>query len=210
MNEMQEQALYNMQAELEFDEVAHIYTRNGMILPSVTTIMRPLTAYIYDIIPPDVLAAAAQKGTNVHRAVEFYEQYGWDKVAPEITGYVEAWKKFRIDHPDLEIVASEQRGYHPVYGYAGTMDIIARDVKNDSFHLMDIKTGSVASPMMWAVQLSAYAEMLRHFGIDVASKTVIHLINNGAYKLYKIDANEFSTFTACVVVKTYQQKMKGE
>lgn len=203
--------LQTIQDGLEFDEASHVYTRNGIILPSVTTIMKPLTQSIYDAIPSDVLANAAQRGTSIHRAVEFYEQYGWDKVDTLISGYVEAWKKFRADHPTFEIVASEQRGYHPVYGFAGTMDIVGIDSKYPKhIQLMDIKTGSVASPMTWAVQLSAYEEMLKYGNVGDVQKSVIHLMEDGTYKLYPIKDNEFLTFIACITIRNYQEKMKGE
>lgn len=41
--------------ELKFDERKHIYTLKGFELPSVTTLMNPLSDELYSAISPDVM-----------------------------------------------------------------------------------------------------------------------------------------------------------
>lgn len=56
--------------ELSFEEADHIYRLNGMEIPSVTTLMKPLSNAFYRDIDPGILERAAQRGTAVHNACE--------------------------------------------------------------------------------------------------------------------------------------------
>ena len=49
------------------------YILNGtQVLPSVTTLMKPLSDTLYAGIRPETLQAAAERGTEVHSAIEDY------------------------------------------------------------------------------------------------------------------------------------------
>ena len=63
--------------ELQFDDDKHIYKLNGIEIPSVTTIMKPLSNAEYNGISENTLRKAAEKGTAVHAA--------------------EMWAKFKIE-----------------------------------------------------------------------------------------------------------------
>lgn len=109
--------------ELTFEEQKHIYRLNGMMLPSVTTLMKPLSEDFYDGISPDVLDRAAKRGTAIHNAVENFAQFGIEDITPEYAGYFRAflsWWKARKPEP----LATEHRVYHKVLLYAGTVDLI--------------------------------------------------------------------------------------
>lgn len=56
--------------ELTFDERRHVYKLNGVALPSVTTVMKPLSGDVYDSIDKAILDRAAKRGTAVHNAIE--------------------------------------------------------------------------------------------------------------------------------------------
>ena len=56
--------------ELGFNESSHIYTLFGQKIPSVTQLMTPLSAAVYDGINTAVLSNAAERGTEVHQAAE--------------------------------------------------------------------------------------------------------------------------------------------
>lgn len=53
-----------------FDPESHTHLIGGKPVPGITTVIKPLTAY--DCIPAEVLRAAAEWGTNVHRTIELY------------------------------------------------------------------------------------------------------------------------------------------
>ena len=58
--------------ELKFEENRHLYMLDGQILPSVTTVMRPLDNALYQGIDEEIMKMAAHRGTAVHNAVENY------------------------------------------------------------------------------------------------------------------------------------------
>lgn len=144
----------NAPARFHFDEASHVYTLDGVVLPSVTTIIRPLVDFAG--IPADVLAAAAARGRAVHKACELDDMDDLDEssVAPELLGYVEAWRAFRRQMI-VEILDVERPLYHGVFRFAGTRDVRAK-LRDGSIWIIDRKTS--ASAERWhGVQLAGYA-----------------------------------------------------
>ena len=77
--------------ELKFDGIRHIYTLNGQILPSVTTVMKPLDHVLYSGIDESIMQMAASRGTAVHNAAENYALYGIEDIEPKYAGYFEGF-----------------------------------------------------------------------------------------------------------------------
>ena len=67
--------------ELQFCEKTHTYTVNGFVVPSVSEIMKPLSAAHYGGIDTDTLNKAANRGTIVHAAVENYLLFGIEDIS---------------------------------------------------------------------------------------------------------------------------------
>ena len=59
---------------LEYDDESHTYLCDGLIVPSVTEIIREHLGSKYDGVPDDVLAEAARKGTLLHEVIESAEK----------------------------------------------------------------------------------------------------------------------------------------
>ena len=59
---------------LEYDDESHTYLCDGLIVPSVTEIIREHLGSKYDGVPADVLAEAARKGTLLHEVIESAEK----------------------------------------------------------------------------------------------------------------------------------------
>lgn len=78
--------------ELSFIETEHKYLLNGIEIPSVTTLMNPLSSAEYGEIDRRILDKAAHRGTVVHNAIESYEKYGFDDISDEYAGYFQAYK----------------------------------------------------------------------------------------------------------------------
>ena len=51
--------------ELTFEEERHLYYLNGLEVPSVTTLMKPLSSDFYSTVDPEVLNKAAKRGTAI-------------------------------------------------------------------------------------------------------------------------------------------------
>ena len=60
-----------------FDPIEHIYRFDGQRVPSVTQILEPLIDY--SGVPNGVLQYAADRGTAVHLATEFYDDGDLDE-----------------------------------------------------------------------------------------------------------------------------------
>ena len=67
---------------LEFDEAGHIYRLDGIIIPSVSAVMAPLSKVKYDGINSRTLEKAAGKGTAVHNAIENWLKFDIEDVEP--------------------------------------------------------------------------------------------------------------------------------
>lgn len=61
---------------LEYDDESHTYLCDGLIVPSVTELIRDYLGSKYDGVPADVLAEAARKGTLLHKVIESAERSG--------------------------------------------------------------------------------------------------------------------------------------
>ena len=55
---------------LEFDDPTHTYRLDGLIIPSVSAILGPLSKAKYSGINERTLNRAADKGTAVHNSIE--------------------------------------------------------------------------------------------------------------------------------------------
>ena len=143
--------------ELEFFEEPHIYTLDGIEIPSVSTVMKPLSSSVYGEIDKDVLWMAANRGTIVHEAVENYVNYGIEDIDPKYGGYLDAFIQFWKDYKPTLLVA-EYRMYHKYLKYAGTSDLLV--LIDDELWLIDNKTSSRIEKMLTRVQLEAYKKAL--------------------------------------------------
>ena len=184
---------------LTFDEPTHTYRWNGVIVPSVTTIIKPLTSF--DGIPPDVLERKRQIGVAVHYACELIDQNRLDasSVAPEIAGYLVAYREFlAAKKPEWALI--ESRVYHPI-GFAGTLDCAGE--MDGGPALLDRKTGP-ESPAI-GVQLAAY---LKAANLPPNTRRyALHLREDGTYRLVEhTDRNDWPTFLSCLNLHNWRTK----
>ena len=185
--------------ELEFDDSKHVYKLNGAEIPSVTTIMKPLSNAEYSGISELTLQKAADKGTAVHNAAENWVKFQIDDIDPEYRGYFDAFLEWwNINDP--QVVGSEVRLYHKIMRYAGTADLIAW--LDGKITLIDYKKPSKLIEMNCGVQLEAYAKALASHGIDVQQKMILHLKRNGKFTEMKFQASDAKRWTVFGALKT--------
>jgi hypothetical protein len=135
-------------SKIEFLQDTHQYLYNGVLIPSVSAIIRDDK---YFGIPPHVLEKAAHRGTSVHLATEQIDTnrkvHIDDEYAPYVLQYA-LWKlKDNKDWTDVETIVYTE-------DYAGTVDRIKR--KGDKVLICDIKTTSKIYEDSLALQLAAY------------------------------------------------------
>lgn len=115
---------------IQFNEATHTYTKNGVILPSVTEITRFL-AYDYKTDRPWLAEEAARRGTAVHEACMLMDYGEEPEELPEIAGYLTAYRRFLADYrPDWTLIE------HPMgsvgMGYAGYAGPVRGDAGESS------------------------------------------------------------------------------
>lgn len=194
--------------ELNFEEKRHIYTINGQILPSVTTVMRPLDNEVYRGIDEDVMRMAADRGTAIHNAVENYVIYGIEDIEPKHRGYFDAFLRFWAEN-NPEPLATESRLYHKILRYAGTADLPC--VIGGKRVLIDYKTSAAVNKMLTGVQLEAYAKAYGSHGFKFDENAIVHLKNDGSYQMVRYKANDMESwevFSSLMVVWNHIQKYK--
>lgn len=165
--------------ELSFDDTTHTYTLNGLVIPSVSSIMEPLSSAKYAGISEKTLNRAADKGTSVHNAIENWIKFGIEDIQPEHRGYFDGFLEWWEKSGPIIVVGSEVRMYHKLMRYGGTIDLLA--YIGDELTLVDYKSTSALSDMTCGVQLEAYGQGLASHGIQVQRKKILHLKKDGKY-----------------------------
>ena len=192
--------------ELQFEPKKHIYKLNGLIVPSVTTLMNPLSREYYGGIDEKTLHNAAMRGDSVHSAIESYTLYGIKDIETENEGYLEAAIRWMKDY-NVEPHSSEARIYHKFLNYAGTLDLSC--LENGVSTLVDFKTTASFSPMLTGVQLEAYRKALESHGIHHDRKLIIQLKKDGTYirrDLFPPEIECWKTFNALITVSNYMKQ----
>lgn len=139
-----------------FDEFNHTYTLDGKELSGVTSLLsRQLFSDKYSGIPDDILAKAAEYGSNVHERIELSDTFGGGN-NDEI---VDVYRKFKAEH-GLTTLANEYLVSDNDY-IASSIDIVF-----ESYDLCDVKTTSKLDEeyLMWQLSIYAYLFELQNPG----------------------------------------------
>lgn len=138
---------------LEFIEDAHIYLYDGVILQSITQILKTKFGKKYDGIDKATLNRASELGTQTHEAIERYCRYGEESDIPELRNFKFLQKQygFNVIYNEIPVVLHDDSG-QPIS--AGRLDmVISMDGKNG---LADVKRTSTLDKEYLAYQLNLY------------------------------------------------------
>ena len=192
---------------LTFDEAAHRYFWDGQPVPNVTSILAPLVSF--DHIKPDVLEIARQKGVATHRMVELDCKGDLDEdTLPEwMRPALAQWRKFKAES-DFVMSESEHKVFHPVYKFAGTLDL--RGTMRGNVVFIDVKRSLAAGPVI-GYQISAYEHAYnaqQSVKSKLAKRYALKLSEVGPYRLEEFkDESDFSVFLSCLTVYRAKQKI---
>lgn len=182
---------------IAFDEAAHEYRVQGAVVPHVTGILKDLTDYRH--VDPEALERARQEGVAIHKMVELdvHDQLDIDSLPEWLHPRYSAWRKFLAD-TGFVCEWSERRVYHPVYRYAGTLDL--KGPMRQRRALIDLKRSFYGGRVI-GLQLAAYANAA---DCPDASRYALQLRDNGEYRLEPFeDKNDFNVFLACLTRKRF-------
>jgi hypothetical protein len=197
---------------LTFDAATHTYRFGGSVVRSVTQHLQALHSFAG--VPLDVLEAAQERGTYVHKMCELFDLGELDEVenakieGGRYVGYLDAWKRF-IDDFRPNWSGIECMGYSPLYRFAGAMDRHGTfERKAPGRWIPDIKT-SLQPHRVWGLQTAAYRQLLAEqdpaHALD--QRATVQLAANGAYKFIQwTDPADWPTFQALVTLNNWSTK----
>lgn len=172
---------------VEFLEDEHIYLCDGIILPSITQILKIKFGNKYDGISKEVLKRASELGTAVHQAIEDYEKYKLDRVGcTELRNYKFLKKTYKFECIDNEVPVILFKDDEPVA--CGRLDLVLEE--NKELGLGDIKRTSTLDKEYLAYQLNLYKIAYQQcYGKEIKFLRGIHL-RNDIRKYINIPINE--------------------
>lgn len=184
---------------LDFEEHGHVYRWDGMVIPSVTQILRDWSPTAH--IDPALLAVARQRGEEVHwaTALDDHCDLDPDSISDEIRPYLEAWRLFRAEH-HFEPRLIEHRVYCGKYGYAGQIDRIGSDRRSQV--LLDVKSGG--PDPTHGPQTAAYMEAA-HLPLT-SVRACVYLFSDGQYRYERhTSSRDMSVFLAALTYYNWKR-----
>lgn len=170
---------------LEYDDTTHTYLVNGIIVPSVTQVMRVKFGNKYEGIRSDVLNRAAERGTTIHKAIENYCK-GMDDGSKEVHNFNFLMNYYKIKPVKNEVPIILMVDNQPVI--AGRLDLVLQE--NDTLSLADIKTTSQLDKEYLAYQLNLYRlGYMQSYGERIDKLYGLHL-RGDKRKLVELPINE--------------------
>ena len=161
---------------VEFLEDSHIYLCDGMILPSITKIMKIKFGNKYDGIPEEILKRASEKGNRVHKAIEEFEKYNFNDIGcTELKNYKFLKKNYKFECLDNEVPVIIFKDDKPVA--CGRLDLVLEE--QGQVGLGDIKRTSVLDKEYLAYQLNLYRIGYQQcYGTEISFLRGVHLRDN--------------------------------
>lgn len=194
-------------ASFTFDEATHTYAIDGVRLPSVTEIIKPLSPD-WSMVDASILEAKRALGVAVHLACELSDSGELDEQSTDATvmQYVDSWRSF-LSHTGAAVVANERRMFHPMLRFAGTIDRVIQ-MPDGKTLVVDIKTASDAHPS-YGVQLAGYELLLSmDSSLRIDGRATVHLAEGG-YRLHMhTDPNDHPAFMGCLSILQWKESHK--
>ncbi|MGN1312238.1 MAG: hypothetical protein ACI4U4_04450 [Bacilli bacterium] len=158
---------------LEYIDETHTYIYDGVILPSITQMLKFKFGNKYNSVDEKVLKKAAEKGTAVHQAIEDYEKRSIDDAScVELRNYKFLKKQFDFKCLDNEVPIVLFYNDKPIA--AGRVDLIIED--KGKVGIADIKRTSVFDKEYVAYQTNLYRiGYQQSYGIEISFLRGIHL-----------------------------------
>lgn len=175
---------------LEFLPATHTYLYDGIMLPSVSRILESKFNGEYKNVPPAVLNNAAQRGTAVHKAIENYNNSGYDDGSEAVRNFKFLQKQYGFEVLDSELPLVLFKDDMPIA--CGRLDMTM--LMDGETGIADIKTVSSLNKEKIAYQLNLYRiGLMQSYGVDAKFLKIIHL-RDGIRKFIDSPINEGMTW----------------
>lgn len=184
---------------LEFYPETHTYLYDGLMLPSVSKILGSKYKNEYASVPPAVLNNAAKRGTAVHKAIENYNNSGYDDGSEAVRNFKFLQKQYGFEVLDSELPLVIFKDDIPIA--CGRLDMTM--LMDGQTGIADIKTVSVLNKEKIAYQLNLYRiGLMQSYGVDAKFLKIIH-IRDGIRKFIDSPINEGMTWE---LIEEYLEK----
>lgn len=171
---------------LEYIEETHTYLYDGVVLPSITQLLKTKFGGKYDGIPKDILERAADMGSAVHKSIEDFEKQGIESNLPELRNYKFLKKAYKFDCIDNEVPVVLFQDDEPIA--CGRLDLVLTE--GEQIGLGDIKRTSALDKYYLAYQLNLYRIAYQQcYGVEISFLRGLHL-RNDVRKYINIPINE--------------------
>ena len=175
---------------LEYFDETHTYLYDGIMLPSVTQILGVKYKNDYASVPPAVLDNAARRGTAVHKAIENYNNSGYDDGSEAVRNFKFLQKQYGFEVLDSELPIVIFKDDMPIA--CGRLDMTM--LMDGETGIADIKTVSTLNKEKIAYQLNLYRiGLMQSYGVDAKFLKIIHL-RDGIRKVIDSPINEGMTW----------------
>jgi hypothetical protein len=171
---------------LEYFDDEHLYLVDGVIVPSITQLLKKKFGKKYDGVSKSTLQRACDAGTAVHEAIERYCKDGEIADLPELRNFRFLQNKYKFEVIENEIPVILFLKDEPVS--AGRLDMVIK--MDDMIGGADIKRTSTLDKEYLAYQLNLYRIAYRQsYGIEWEFLRGIHL-REDVRKFVQIPINE--------------------
>ena len=159
----------------EYIDETHTYIYDGIVLPSITQILKVRFGGKYDGIPKATLDRAAEQGNAVHKAIEDYEKQGTESPLPELRNYKFLKRAYKFECLDNEVPVVLFRNEEPIA--CGRLDLVLTE--GGCVGLGDIKRTATLDKNYLAYQLNLYRIAYQQcYGTQISFLKGLHLRND--------------------------------
>lgn len=171
---------------LEYFDDTHEYLVDGVLVPSITQILKIKFGNKYDGVSQKILNRAAEKGTEVHEAIERYCKTGESSDLKEVRNFKFLQKQYKFEVLDNEVPIILFLNDEPVA--AGRLDLVLK--LDNKIGGGDIKRTATLDKEYLAYQLNLYRIGYRQcYGVEWEFLKGIHL-RDDTRKFINISINE--------------------
>ena len=160
---------------LEYIDETHTYLYDGVVLPSITQVLKVKFGGKYDGIPKATLKRAAERGSEVHKAIEDFEKQGIESKLPELRNWKFLKKAYKFICLDNEVPVVLFKDDEPIA--AGRLDLVLGE--KGVIGLGDIKRTATLDKNYLAYQLNLYRIAYQQcYDTDISFLRGVHLRND--------------------------------
>lgn len=137
---------------IEYIDETHTYLVDGLIVPSITQMLKVRFGNKYDGVSKEVLDRASTKGTELHEAIEALCKTGEVIDLKEVKNFMFLQKQYKFQVLDNEVPVILFKDNEPIA--CGRLDLVLSI--DNKIGLADIKRTSVLDKEYLAYQLNLY------------------------------------------------------